>query len=129
MSTVRACAADGALQLFLHDLLQDVTVQREIRDQVLKLAVLLAQLPELAQLAQAQPRILLLPNNGMDGAPSPSPEWRTNSFEREVTQMKVHVLGVDLAKNVFQLHGIDRKGRPTCKLNSPLFPPAHLHNT
>jgi transposase len=25
--------------------------------------------------------------------------------------MKVHILGVDLAKNVFQLHGIDRKGR------------------
>jgi len=25
--------------------------------------------------------------------------------------MKVHVLGVDLAKNVFQLHGVDRKGR------------------
>ena len=47
---------------FLHDLLQDVTVQREVRDQVLKLRVLLAQLPELAQLAQAQPRILLLPN-------------------------------------------------------------------
>jgi len=27
--------------------------------------------------------------------------------------MKVNVVGVDLAKNVFQLHGIDRKGRPT----------------
>jgi transposase len=25
--------------------------------------------------------------------------------------MKVHILGVDLAKNVFQLQGIDRKGR------------------
>jgi transposase len=25
--------------------------------------------------------------------------------------MKIHVLGVDLAKNVFQLHGVDRKGR------------------
>src|SRR6202142_1364834 len=25
--------------------------------------------------------------------------------------MKVHILGVDLAKNVFQLHGVDRKGR------------------
>jgi transposase len=25
--------------------------------------------------------------------------------------MKVHVLGIDLAKNVFQLHGVDRKGR------------------
>ena len=26
--------------------------------------------------------------------------------------MKVHTLGIDLAKNVFQLHGVDRKGRP-----------------
>jgi hypothetical protein len=25
--------------------------------------------------------------------------------------MKVHILGVDLAENVFQLHGVDRKGR------------------
>jgi transposase len=25
--------------------------------------------------------------------------------------MKVYVLGIDLAKNVFQLHGVDRKGR------------------
>jgi len=25
--------------------------------------------------------------------------------------MKVHILGVDLAKNVFQLHGVDRKER------------------
>jgi len=25
--------------------------------------------------------------------------------------MKVHVLGIDLAKNVFQLHGVDGKGR------------------
>jgi hypothetical protein len=24
--------------------------------------------------------------------------------------MKVHVLGIDLAKNVFQLHGVGRKG-------------------
>jgi len=26
--------------------------------------------------------------------------------------MKVHALGIDQAKNVFQLHGVDRKGRP-----------------
>ena len=25
--------------------------------------------------------------------------------------MKVQILGIDLAKNVFQLHGVDRKGR------------------
>src|SRR5580704_14481554 len=42
---------------------------------------------------------------GWTAPPHRSRKWRTNSFEREVTQMKVHVLGVDLAKNVFQLHG------------------------
>jgi hypothetical protein len=26
--------------------------------------------------------------------------------------MKVHILGIDLAKNVFQPHRVDRKGRP-----------------
>ena len=31
-------------------------------------------------------------------------------MEREII-VKVHALGVDLAKNVFQLHGVDRKGR------------------
>ena len=32
--------------------------------------------------------------------------------------MKVQILGIDLAKNVFQLHGVDRKGRPVlvCRL-------------
>jgi transposase len=34
-----------------------------------------------------------------------------NAIGRKIT-MKVHVLGIDLAKNVFQLHGVDRKGRP-----------------
>ena len=29
--------------------------------------------------------------------------------------MEVTVLGIDLAKNVFQLHGVDRKGRPTLR--------------
>jgi hypothetical protein len=61
-SSAQARVDGEALQLFLHDLLQDMPLQREIRDQVLKLRVLLTQLPELAQLAQAQSRLLLLPN-------------------------------------------------------------------
>jgi hypothetical protein len=32
--------------------------------------------------------------------------------------MKVHTLGIDLAKNVFQLHGVDRKGRPVLSVGS-----------
>jgi transposase len=26
--------------------------------------------------------------------------------------VEIEVLGIDLAKNVFQLHGVDRRGRP-----------------
>jgi len=29
--------------------------------------------------------------------------------------MSIDVLGIDLAKNVFQLHGVDRKGNPIFK--------------
>jgi transposase len=29
--------------------------------------------------------------------------------------MEIEVLGIDLAKNVFQLHGVDRRGRPIYK--------------
>ena len=29
--------------------------------------------------------------------------------------MEIEILGIDLAKNVFQLHGVDRRGRPIYK--------------
>src|SRR5208337_2818959 len=55
-------AGGEALQLSSDDLLQHVSVQRQIRHQPLELGVLLAQLPELAQLAQSQACVLLLPH-------------------------------------------------------------------
>lgn len=61
-STARARAAGEALQLFLHGLLQDVAVEREVGDQPLEFAVFFTQLTELAQLTQAEPRVLLLPD-------------------------------------------------------------------
>src|ERR1700704_1693585 len=48
-------------KFFCDDLLKDVPVQAQIRHQALQLRVLIAQLPQLAQLLQSQPRILLLP--------------------------------------------------------------------
>jgi hypothetical protein len=48
LPTPPAPAAAEALQLFCDDLLQDVPVQTEISNQPLQLAVLLAQLPQLA---------------------------------------------------------------------------------
>ena len=38
--------------------------------------------------------------------------------------MEIEILGIDLAKNVFQLHGVDRRGRPIYKrrVNRAGFP-------
>jgi hypothetical protein len=46
----------------LHDLLQDVAVEREVGDQPLEFAILLAPLPQLAQFAQAKAGVFLLPD-------------------------------------------------------------------
>jgi hypothetical protein len=54
--------AEAALQLFSHDLLQDVPVQRQVRHQPLELGLLIAQLPQLPQLAQRQSRVFLPPD-------------------------------------------------------------------
>ena len=56
------CADAEVYSFFSHDLLQYVPVQRQVRHQPFEFAVLLAQLPQLAQLAQCQPRVLLLPD-------------------------------------------------------------------
>jgi transposase len=45
----------------------------------------------------------------MDGSPSPSA--RSNVLKDEDTAMTIHTLGVDIAKNVFQLHGVSAAGR------------------
>jgi hypothetical protein len=45
---------------FLHDLLQDVAIEREVGDETLEFAILLAQLPQLAQLAQAYAGVFFL---------------------------------------------------------------------
>jgi len=34
---------------------------------------------------------------------------------KEESEMKINRVGVDLAKNVFQLHGVDRKGKAVWK--------------
>jgi hypothetical protein len=35
--------------------------------------------------------------------------------DKEESAMKINRVGVDLAKNVFQLHGVDRKGKALWK--------------
>ena len=62
-------------------------------------------------------RVLPTQSNGMDPF-SPTgihvPDWRCQSsvIEKKGTIMKLIRVGVDLAKNVFQLHGVDRDERP-----------------
>src|SRR5208283_5227829 len=56
--TLRAAAGREASGLFCDELLQDVAVEAQVRHQPLQLAVLLAELPELAEL---QAGVLLLP--------------------------------------------------------------------
>jgi len=60
-STRQAHAAPEALQLFCDNLLQDMPIETEVRDQALQFAVLLAKLAQLPQLAQTQTGILPLP--------------------------------------------------------------------
>src|SRR5579862_2882027 len=50
-----------ASELFCDDLLQDVPIEAQVRDQPLQLVVLFSQLTELPQLVQTQARVLLLP--------------------------------------------------------------------
>ena len=54
-------AAPGALESLSHAGLQDLLVQRELRDQLLELPVLVAQQRELAQLERADAVVLLPP--------------------------------------------------------------------
>ncbi len=56
-----AQAGPEALQLFSHDLLQHMAIEREIRHQAFQLGILLTELPQFAQFTEAQPRILALP--------------------------------------------------------------------
>jgi hypothetical protein len=47
----------------------------------------------------------LVPSNGMDGSPShPQAERACN---RRRAAMAIETLGIDIAKNVFQLHGVN----------------------
>ena len=48
-------------QLFCDNLLQDMPIQTEVRDQTLQLAVFIAKLPQLPQLAKTKARIRPLP--------------------------------------------------------------------
>jgi len=54
-------AGAEALELFSDDLLQHVAIERQIRHELLQLAVLLAQLPQLSQFTQTYPAVLSLP--------------------------------------------------------------------
>jgi hypothetical protein len=49
----------------------------------------------------------------MDGSPSHPVGWESASGRRAA--MIIEILGIDIAKNVFQLHGVNRNGRVVLK--------------
>jgi len=40
-------------------------------------------------------------------------KWRMRvpTNQKEATKMKITTIGIDLAKNVFQVHGVDQRGK------------------
>jgi len=65
-STRRAPAIGPALPLFSERLFEDGLVERQVGDDLLELAILLAELAQLADLGGAEIAEPLLPPNGMD---------------------------------------------------------------
>jgi transposase len=59
-----------------------------------------------------EPAVFLPPANGMDGSPS---HLQTESCDRKESIMTIEIIGIDLAKNVFQLHGVNRNGAVVLK--------------
>ncbi len=57
-----AHAGPEALQLFSDNLLQHVPIERQIGHEAFQLGILLTELPQFAQFAEAEPRILPLPH-------------------------------------------------------------------
>jgi transposase len=44
------------------------------------------------------------------------PKWKFTQFhEEEATEMNITTVGIDLAKNVIQVHGVDERGKPVLK--------------
>jgi transposase len=45
------------------------------------------------------------------------PKWKFTKFHKaeEATEMKITTVGIDLAKNLFQVHGVNDQGKTSLK--------------
>lgn len=91
-------------------LLQHLLVQTQLSDQLLQPLILIFQLPQTPQFRHARPGKFFLPVNGMDYL-LPLRLTVRNVFTKRIT-MNIVFLGIDLAKNVFQLCGLNQAGKP-----------------
>lgn len=92
-------------------LLQYLLVQTQLSDQLLQPLILILQLPQTPQFRHARPGKFFLPVNGMDYL-LPLRLTVRNVLTRRIT-MNIVFLGIDLAKNVFQLCGLNQAGKLT----------------
>jgi len=86
-------------------LLQHLLVQTQVSHQFLQPLIFTLQLPQTPQFGHAQIGEFLLPVNGMDYL-LPLRLTVRNMLTRRIT-MNIVFLGIDLAKNVFQLCGLN----------------------
>ena len=91
-------------------LLQHLLVQTQVNHPFLQLLIFILQLPQTPQFRYAQTGEFLLPVNGMDYL-LPLRLTVQNVLTKRVT-MNIVFLGIDLAKNVFQLCGLNQAGKP-----------------
>lgn len=43
-------------------------------------------------------------------------EWKLSHSTKEVAKIKITTIGLDLAKNVFRVHGVDESGKTVLKM-------------
>lgn len=98
-------ASEPASELLLQYLLQHLFVQTQVSDQLLQPLVFIFQLPQTSQFRHAHTGKFLLPVNEMDYL-LPLRLTVRNVLTRRIT-MNIVFLGIDLAKNIFQLCGLN----------------------
>lgn len=103
-------ASEPASELLLQYLLQHLLVETQLSDQLLQPLIFILQLPQTPQFGHARPGKFFLPVNGMDYL-LPLRLTVRNVLTRRIT-MNIVFLGIDLAKNVFQLCGLNQAGKP-----------------
>lgn len=103
-------ASEPASELLLQYLLQHLLVQTQLSDQLLQPLILILRLPQAPEFRHTRTGKFFLPVNGMDYL-LPLRLTVQNVLSRRIT-MNIVYLGIELAKNVFQLCELNQAGKP-----------------